>query len=148
MSLFKYAKPARFADLSSLTIRFSPISEFNDPFESLPGLSIFADPKRVEQYNRNIVSRVVQQAKLAAAREGRTTTATLEKVMEALNSRYPDHLSEFRTEVMPVMKKAVSHFRILSLSRVEPTSPDALLLWGHYAERHKGLVFEFDEKHT
>ena len=43
-SLFKYIQPGLLSILRNLSFRFSPVADFNDPFECLSDASIVSDP--------------------------------------------------------------------------------------------------------
>ncbi len=43
--------------------------------------------------------------------------------------------------------KMRANVRLLCLAEVPPDAPEALLLWGHYSDSHRGFVIEFDESH-
>lgn len=161
MHLYKYATAARVDVLLSGLIRFTPAAEFNDPFEVVPHLAAFLPPDQVDAYLSQFAPDVPQMLQEAVAKEVAAhalppTLADLARHVALDRARGIDVLALAKA----ILPMAVDHLRptfgrefqqkfderygILSLSG----TPTSLLMWAHYADCHRGLVFEFDVTHS
>jgi hypothetical protein len=135
--LFKYVTPDRIDVIRHLRIRFSPPSEFNDPFELLPDMRVIESPEWLDQ----LKSALVPQAKVEHP------DLADPEIERLVLDRYAQRLGDQKKIALEVARKTADFNRILSLSRVPPDDPDALLLWACYTTNHSGFVIEFDEAH-
>lgn len=155
MRLFKYCSPQtgqRILDGQSL--RFSPVSAFNDPFDSLAGTGIL-DTKKFRHQLIDI--RIEKQFEpLASANPGIPRPSR--KELEALASvDLGAAIAENKVRLFEAIRRKRGEFRILCLSQVPPEDDRALLLWGHYTgnketkdgheSTHAGFALEFDGAH-
>jgi hypothetical protein len=142
--LFKYADSARVDILQDLRIRFTPASEFNDPFEFMPDTSVLFDPKWLKESEDKLVQDAL---KVAVLKPG----ATLEKVEAAIRLRIRSIQRELKPEAeedfVSGLSAAKRSLRVLCLSRLPPDSPDALLMWAHYTHGHTGFVLGVNDCH-
>jgi hypothetical protein len=162
MSLYKYASPDRLDVLRALQIRFTQPGALNDPFELRPrfdaliseseGLrGLNATPADLEPMLRDayLMLSDEQRAQLpyelavsffheaVSTPEAKAhTSASLVKSLQALNNTAP----RLREQLYELLN---AHVGILSLSEV----PDDILMWAHYADNHRGMLFGFDEHH-
>ncbi|MBI2517251.1 MAG: DUF2971 domain-containing protein [Opitutae bacterium] len=135
MSLYKYTRPANARFLAPCTLRFSPASEFNDPFDGLPdtaALTTMPEYQRIKNEWEGLAMHDPSDLELArgAAMAGelieqKAKTGMIKRLLADLNQ----------------------NFRILCLSHASPESMGAALMFGHYADNHKGFAYEFDEHH-
>ena len=136
-SLFKYCAPKLAVVVETLRIRFSPLAEFNDPFECLSDAKMVADP----DWRHGIEDGLVHSG------EYRASGLSEAEFRRVFRERY-----EFR---IPVIKRiahqqfciARAPFRVLCLTRVEPNAQAASHMWAHYGEDHSGFAIEFSEAH-
>ena len=141
MPLYKYMSARAVDFLASCTLRFSPPSDFNDPFDGVPtAAAIVQSPALRELIGYNLDFPADQ---LAADPELAAGVPIAQKMMEDIARRgYRDRLIDDRNK----------NFRVLCLSKAAPDSNSAALMWGHYAQDplngnkpHAGLALEFDE---
>ncbi len=142
MRLFKYAPPERVDVLQRQRIRFTPPTEFNDPFEGLPDTSLVKGKGYLE--NMRIM---IQTMVLLDPKNTLLSDKWEEEIERKADAQMRQDLSSWKRGMLHYSKMLYSSLRILSLSRVKPSDPSSLLLWGHYTSMHRGLVFEFDGNH-
>lgn len=150
-SLFKYFGPDRADVLLTRSLKFTPLGEFNDPFEGRPHIQGFATeettlglfeehlPKEMEAgYDqlppeaRAVMSRE-QYLALAVPlmREGFPALFHgLQKLAEGVIREIPNKLDQ--------------NMGALCLSEV----PDSLLMWAHYGASHTGFALELNAHHA
>ena len=141
MPLYKYTSTAFIEYLQNCTIRFSPPCEFNDPFDGIPQAKAIlggeAYVKMCKQFFHAHRDQLNQDDKLPA---------------EQFLGRFAKN--EYRDRLIA---KRNSDFRILCLTKADPQSEAAALMWGHYATHtdlngktrpHAGIALQFDETHS
>ena len=117
--LYKYLPPSRVDVLEHGRIRFSPVAELNDPFESRP---------RVRP-NRGYVEH-------RARAEGRS-----EEDVQRVVARFTAFVEKGGTDTL--WQAINAEFGILSLS-ADPLHP---VMWGQYADSYRGYVLGLDAHH-
>ncbi|HLN30054.1 MAG TPA: DUF2971 domain-containing protein [Gemmataceae bacterium] len=117
MIVYKYVVADRVDVLEHRRIRFTQPSALNDPFESLPCLSL---------YRAHLHGRL-----------SKTTEGEALKIHPDFHDMIDASIGDLETTARDVMSKL---FVFLSLSRKR----DNLLMWSHYADSHRGLVIGFD----
>lgn len=131
MLLHKYTKAHHgMAYLREGYLRFSPLPEFNDPFEMHPFLNALGTPEQEEA-----VVRRVEEENEGFLRLTPDQRATVLHHMRTVG------LAETRKRMVDDL-----HATIGVLSLVKNNSEN-LLMWAHYADSHKGCVLEFDGSH-
>lgn len=145
MSLFKYAPPERIDVIQNLRIRFTPGTEFNDPFEITPSASFIDDPKYLE----GLLDRMAKKQFAEEFAEGKVAidgkAARIAAIVEHRKIELIRDKAGIKAAALEAMRTRFSDYRILCLSRVAPEDPKALLLWAHYTNGHTGFVFEIAE---
>jgi hypothetical protein len=160
MRLYKYITADRIDVLLNGLIRFTQAADFNDPFEVVPHVAAFLPPGHEDRYLSQFEPD--SQKMLEEAIDKELAVRGLPSHLAAFGKQFA--LSRVRgTDVIGLMKallpQIVEHlkptfgrdfqerfgerFGILSLSE----TPTSLLMWAHYADCHRGLVFEFDASH-
>ncbi len=137
MPLFKYLAPKRVDVIENLRIRFSPPSAFNDAFELLPDTHVVETQEWLDQLAPQLTREILAQ-------HPHLSGSALEKV---IRKNYQRRMPRQKRIALDSARTSSAHNRILSLCKTPPEDPDALLMWGHYTDNHKGLVLEFDETH-
>lgn len=149
MAYFKYVLPSTgLKILRNLSVRFTPPSELNDPFECLPDMGILHNPvfqqEGVESCQRAIKAgdwgpqvRWTPEVQTRVETDARDTS-------DARKRRLSD---DFRDAARGTK-------RIFCLSRVAPFTQKSIPMWAHYGrgdgadgEAHAGLAIEFDSAH-
>jgi len=156
MLLYKYFRPYQRQNdnwkvaedlLKHLLIRFTPPTEFDDPFDCLPQIEGLENPEFFRRLFKESAanfkeSRHFDKLPLAEKifQEGRLSELEERKVhLDILNSEKWEiaYLDSLR-------KRAHSQVGILCLTE----RPDDILMWSHYAEHHTGFVVGFDTEKT
>ena len=147
--LFKYVRPDICVRiLQERRILFSPPSAFNDPFECLPSASLVDDPAWQERLLERFVSDQMAEEHLAAAKEKRSVKINESTIRRKWPAFYAKLLPGIKSTALQTMDSHRQQYRICCLSAVGPDQEGSLLLWGHYAQDHRGAVIEFDPQHA
>jgi len=147
MPLYKYCKEP-YSVLTHCQIRFTPLAKFNDPFDCLPDSTLLTNPKQVAAFKESTYSELAVREVLASIKERRPTRALPRHVSDAgVDAYFREKREEIQRMSFESQREGAKDFRILSLSKKAADSPEGLLLWAHYTDGHKGVVFEFDEAH-
>ena len=126
-TLYKYMPEWPYA-LNTLTTRyfyFSPLADFNDPFEGK-----FLDDA---QYSKNDMRYYF-----------RNTCHASEEYMKSLENILSNEKWEIilKNLLNQEKEKVEKDYGILCLSKIK----DNILMWSHYANSHKGIAIELDSK--
>jgi hypothetical protein len=133
--------------LKDLEIRTSIPSALNDPFEIAPNI----DPAQFDQRRLEAVLRQDHYVDEAYREEGERCGLSRKefkrlylkdvprRAAEAL-PRIPHNVERMRRDFADKFSK---YWRLLCASQVH----DSVLMWSHYADKHKGLVLAFDTNH-
>lgn len=150
MILYKYLPVARLDVLEHNRIRFTQPGDFNDPFEFRPQIQESASDAQVQKYVENNYERLVQEE---LAKYGALVQFLPQPMLKELLLKQKAMLPEIFRLLEPEMLKKVSpmidgflngNVGALCLSEVR----DSILMWGHYAENHQGIVVGFDSNHS
>lgn len=144
MGLFKYLPPERVDVLSNLAIRFTPPSEFNDPFESHQATVFEIDGSFIDEMlvrARKTIPRLAESSQEAG---------DFSKFVRELHANPTAQSQELRdrteawgkAQTQATFQRAYERIGILSLSMVE----NHPLMWAHYASGHRGFVIEFEQE--
>jgi Protein of unknown function (DUF2971) len=149
MILYKYLHPDRLSVLRERKIRFTQPGDFNDPFEFRPRIeSLMRDQQTREHVAANfdqlVDEELAQNGALLQSMPKETWKQLLlaqKPLLPALFSLLmPETLNRTSFSIDKVLNQSVG---ILCLSEMR----DSLLMWGHYADNHRGLVIGFDSDH-
>jgi hypothetical protein len=144
MSLFKYTGPNGHVILESQTLRFTPVLEFNDPFECL------ADTRLIETPRWNAEARAIILARFKKGFADHSQHLKPQDATNLFDLHFNKFLPEYKRHFLDKQRRELKDFRLLCLSQLSPDDPAALLMWAHYGRRlqgHDGIVLEFDERH-
>lgn len=155
MSLYKYVRADRIDILKNRSIRFTPQSDLNDAFEMRPYFETVLDkeetgvqlektfyaPDSDSELPEGISSVSFAEIKAGLADSGKTHA-------EYLNTAIEGAAAFLREQITPSYRKDYydninATYGVLCLTE----RPDNLLMWGHYADGHRGFVIEFDDNH-
>lgn len=138
LRLYKYcSSSAAKKIIEGQSLRFSPISAFNDPFDCLAGTSHLKN----KQFMHERMAGLIQNKTLPTNYPWSAFVDGYQQTLPALEKGLFESSAEAR-----------GIFRILCFSMIPPNDPRALLLWSHYAKEtdkssHDGVVLEFDGEH-
>ncbi|MDY0204626.1 MAG: DUF2971 domain-containing protein [Desulfovibrio desulfuricans] len=141
-SLYKYYPPKNWDFIfKQWTIRFTPMNEFNDPFEALPKLN-FCIKETHNKIYLDIVTKLLLRRFMPQI-YSLDFSSFLDEYYTFMNDRiirekyYQDSYRE----------KFHKNFTMLCGAFCLTESDDNMLMWSHYADSHKGFVIEFDAEH-
>lgn len=127
--------------LAQGALRFSQPSVFNDPFELNPSFDLMSKqdlaalPDAPDAPGMKILTAEALQSMLAAVMPGLARTMAQHEGQEGAFSLRNNDIGKLTLD---------SEFGILCLSEI----PNSLLMWAHYADEHRGVVFQFDANHS
>lgn len=119
--------------LTSRAIYCSKPGDFNDPWDCKPffNTEILSDPEENERH----IAWAVDICRLRTSMSGRD----IENMKSSLRSDRPKTIELIRDISISMAEAIDQQYRVYCLG------PDAgnLLMWSHYADRHKGVCLEF-----
>lgn len=146
--MYKYLPPERIDVLSSKKICFNNPRNFNDPFEFY---ALFEQNRLCNNLKEfvggmNLSNAMNEEMKLIYSQLPQS------KQMEKIGKQFQPVMMELIEKFKPTIINSANHVyenfndtfvnvtRVLCLSETK----DNLLMWGHYADSHRGFVLEFD----
>ena len=145
MKIFRYYKfDYGLSVLKDLEIRTSVPTELNDPFEIAPNI----DPAQFNQKRLEAVLRQDAYVEEAYRKENQRFGLTKKEFRRLYFKDVPRRAAKALPEIprnvermrRDFANKFSKYWRLLCASRVH----DSVLMWSHYADKHKGLVLGFD----
>jgi hypothetical protein len=149
MIIFRYFASHALESLRDARLKVARISSFNDPFECMYRASGVMTRAKAKQYLRvrlespefleNLMRSQPHLATVKAAR--RFLKANLDKYATDLIANYDSIKEAPPEEREAVMDHA---FRVVCFSSSEALPLDEILLWSHYADKHRGIRIGFE----
>ena len=144
MALFKYYPPERASLLKNRQVRFSPATEFNDPFDGVPVLKNFdADSLNLKRYEESMAR---EYQRHLAATPGTSIVLSefkarypFQKFVEIQRTRMPKYVEQFYSGY----RRYLETVGILCLCK----TGNSAAMWAHYAKNQSGFLVEFDDTH-
>lgn len=136
MKLYKYVPFERLDILKNRMIRFTQISDFNDPFDLHPSFDLasaadIAALPKAEDGNGRIMPADFLQKLIAVS------IPEIQRIQAANQAPGAAYLIDNNRVAHSFYD---SKWGILSLTE----KPNNILMWSHYADAHKGFVIQFD----
>jgi len=148
--LFKYFGPDRSDVLLTRFLRFTPLGEFNDPFEGRPHVTGLATESMVQDIFEEELPKQLELAYENLPAEARAMMSrdqflaiALPKLLEEMPALHEGFKMLSGNLVREMPAKLDQAMAALCLSEV----PDSLLMWAHYGASHTGFALEFDGHH-
>ena len=114
-------------------VRFSRASEFNDPWDCKPSFFVPDDGRELE--------RLVEFMQRASERHTPEVDPEFRRARREQYLNKPDQLRRDLVDAAAEMWAQMDRrYRLYCLS----TRPDCPLMWGHYADHHRGVCLEFN----
>jgi hypothetical protein len=149
VKLFRYFGSHAYETLSSGQLLVSQLSKFNDPFEFYYQLSDLT-PKQARQIVRYTLKTPGFLKELRSTMPG-MTSAQRKKVLRDLRTRamLAENLAATETAQKAFDQKAAvdrmdKSARLCCFSSADVAPFDEILLWSHYADKHKGVRIGFE----
>lgn len=145
MRLFKYTDENGIRIIRDLTIKASRASELNDPFELSPKISAsqFTRSKIRKallhsQWKEGVYRKMKREGKVGNMKEfKRCWKGDMPALVQAVLDPLPQTVESMQSGFAEMFDR---HWRLFCVSLRD----DSILMWSHYANKHKGLVVEFD----
>jgi len=170
LSLYKYTTASNaISILKTLEVRFTQAVAFNDPFDTSPLISYLYTSEEIELLFNEIIQNklLIDNLLLEVANKEydklpfglRNLIGTPEKLKEWFMQEMPKKGFSLQDGFHRLLKNTINteetkakilnnviyglrnHIGVFSLTKVH----DSLLMWAHYADAHRGVVFELDE---
>jgi hypothetical protein len=146
MRLFRYFDAAGgLATLMSKTMRFASPMVFNDPFELTPRIEKASDDLLLDRLMADHL--IEDYFQKVGSKEGMTREQSAKVYFaEEVPKRFLKHQShEYWSEKAKQLKLQLAEnfsrgFRLLCCSHRD----DSILMWSHYADKHRGIVLEIE----
>jgi|SRR5579864_2541818 len=146
--IYKYGDVRAIDVIDRLRLKVTPPNHFNDPFEFTPQMAPdllyktafrhVLDEEGMQEIYPEMIKNGQFSGSLAAFREEiQRRTPTLTK---ALIETYPQTAEDFRRRFINMISET---FGVICLSNI----CDDVLMWGHYANCHTGMVIGFASGH-
>jgi len=134
--LYKYRNFGEHTDniIKNSSLYLSPIKKFNDPFDSNLSYHQYYAKSAILKYWKDSVKKHKNEALSLGFQSDYIRKAMK---MHSKNEIFVEQHNRIRQEHLNKMG-------VLSLSQTSTS----ILMWSHYANNHKGLVFEFEPKYS
>lgn len=148
MILYKYLPPSRLDVLLGSKIRFTQLGDLNDPFENQPHIDELALREAFDAFvDHNLDRMLREELDNTIGGQQLISNQCFLKLAITRGSYAGSILSVIEREFPNLLKDMLIHAEnqalgALSLSEVN-THP---LMWGHYADGHRGYVLGFDSE--
>jgi len=144
-TVYKYCDGNGIRILQDLELKITPPNQFNDPFEFTPHIicsslsrkvkTLFRDKNEIKQW-------FLEQKKSGqfsgTSRDFRRQLRDLRpKVITAITPQMPDINAQLQADSLDRTSK---QYGVLCLSARQ----DSIVMWGHYCDKHRGIVIGFD----
>jgi hypothetical protein len=142
---YKYCSQHGIDILESLELKITPPNQFNDPFEFTPSI-ITSNPvrKAKEVLKGKEYIGTIHQKLLASGRFyggfrqfKRYVKHHREEMAQDMSRYFATAAAEVQKEILDNVSKV---YGVLCLEK----NCDSILMWGHYCDKHRGLVIGFD----
>lgn len=142
MRLFKYVRAERVDILENQRIAFTPPEEFNDVFDTRPRVIPLTNMALLKQMAKEEEPEVWRQMPPSFQALPRKQRREKQREMsKAALKNFQKNAEGFAKQFQQYLHSEISkRFGILCLA----TNPDHKLMWGHYADGHRGFLLEFD----
>ena len=147
-TLYKYFPPTRVDVLASLQLRFTPLDEFNDPFEGRYAIHAWRTEEGLEQEVRDRLKRSLDEGYEALpAWQKVTMSRTMFSIAaQPLDAKYKQRY--FETYLAGAHKLPTEPLQVANVGALCLTeAPTNALMWSHYADKHTGFVLGLDTRH-
>lgn len=151
-TLYKYVRRSGLRLLEEKRLKVPSPVGFNDPFEILPGFEALMPADQLASLlSRTLDGDGIEEIYEETARERGVSSSTVRRELppDEFRARFESEgmagiVEDLAPGLYRVIQKAISeHLGIVCFT----DKPDSLLMWGHYAEGHRGFAYGFDPRH-
>lgn len=138
-TFFKFVSFERKEIIENGSIRFTPIGEFNDPFELEPAITPIS--LYFNYCNASLAGQETQEMYFTG--EDLDYSSARESLVEAYKEKYREKVKKYG--VLSLSSNSQIN-QLLTVSFPGKKDPrENILMWSHYADSHRGFVIEFDK---
>lgn len=142
---YKYCDSHGIAILENLELKVTPPNQFNDPFEFTPHLIITNPHRRATDIlkNNKHLAKLYQHWMVVGLFCGsfREFKKYVKTHRQEMAKEMSQHFQSATAELQPnILDNTSKRYGVLCLSNRR----DSILMWGHYCDKHRGLVIGFD----
>lgn len=149
--IYKYLGTSGIEALQTGLLKFSPPSDFNDPFEMQPFVVNVASEAHMEKDFAERFESLTEERYRNLPQVVREA-ATFSQYRIWAESKRPEMLMNLKHLLIssaPVMRQQFlatinSTIGVFCMTAAH----DSLLMWAHYADKHRGFVIEFNREHA
>lgn len=144
--VYKYCDQRGIDILRNRELKITPPNQFNDPFEFAPRVTCSNPPREVKRLlkDKNTIREMYLEAKADRAFVGsfRNFRQRFEKARPFFTQRLIAANSAVSAQTQKEFQDNVSaELGVLCMS----SRRDSIVMWGHYCDKHRGLVVGFDK---
>ena len=166
MQVFKYLSPDRIDVLKDGHTRFTPPSDFNDPFEAFPYFKAIAPQKNIDAFieekgwDQRKIENMLEESWKAQLRKNPSIKIPFSAVkgrMTAIMAQEKpvqiDYFKKFMTMDGAFHRKLAINTLLNAMNQeigmlCLTEKRDNLLMWAHYTSNHTGFVIQFDTQNS
>ena len=143
--VFKYCDSRGVDILRNLELKITPPAQFNDPFEFTPRVICSSPDYHVKRLydDKGGLKVMFQEQKREGLFKGdfREFKKGIRALRQDFRARLVERIPEINANLQAKQLNAVSReLGVLCLS----SRPDSIVMWGHYSDKHTGIVIGFD----
>jgi len=138
MFFYKFVPFERKDILENGFIRFTPVQEFNDPFELEPTISPIS--KKFIEYLSSMNEEEIEG--LEFNQEDYDFSSERERQVDDYKAKFKSEIGEFGVLSLSSNNKINQLLTVTFPDKDDPRTN--LLMWSHYADSHRGFVIEFE----
>lgn len=150
-SLYKYYAPDRVDVLLTRTAKFTPLGEFNDPFEGQPNVQgLSTQQEAAALFEKHLMPELLSgyENLPPSAKSSISKQQFMELMIPVMRSNFPALQEMLGKAAGPAfesltlqLNKAMGAFCLSEVC-------DSPLMWAHYCASHAGFVIEFNARHA
>ncbi len=143
-TVFKYCDAHSVETLQNLELKVTPPNQFNDPFEFTPHVICSSPNRRLKNLfkdKRELNEMFMEQKKNGFTGTARDFRKQLREVRPTLVAALAPKMPEVDADLQANYLDSISGLHgVLYMS----ARRDSILMWGHYCDKHRGMVIGLD----
>lgn len=150
-SLYKYYAPDRVDVLLTRTAKFTPLGNFNDPFEGRPNVQGLSSPQEIAKlFEEHLVPELLNgyENLRPEIKPFVSKKQFMELMITEMRSNFPTFQEMLSKAAVPAFESLSSQLNKAMGAFCLSEVCDSPLMWAHYCASHTGFVIEFDARHA
>jgi hypothetical protein len=148
-AVYKYCDQRGIEILRNLELKITPPNQFNDPFEFTPHIVCSNLNRSVKKFikDKGAMREVYEEAKIKGEFRGnfrdfrKRNAENKKQLFDLAKKAFPESFRRFQKNILNLVS---NEFGVLCLSEQR----DSILMWGHYCNKHQGIVIGFDSENA